>query len=151
MRIVYKRSLTFIGLLIILIACIGVGYLFYDRVISPSTDVAVIDELSVNFLDGASIISNGEYRFSVTNNGSIPAQLMNVPDVTTVNGEEPTQVQFAVSVLGEKMVLQPTETAQIAVVAAWPDDSEDIPEGEVSKTATITLNYQQVTAEDAGD
>lgn len=70
MRIVYKRSLTFIGLLIILIACIGVGYLFYDRVISPSTDVAVIDELSVNFLDGASIISNGEYRFSVTNNGS---------------------------------------------------------------------------------
>ncbi len=70
MRIVYKRSLTFIGLLIILIACIGVGYLFYDRVISPSTDVAVIDELSINFLDGASIISNGEYRFSVTNNGS---------------------------------------------------------------------------------
>lgn len=70
MRIVYKRSLTFIGLLIILIACIGVGYLFYDRVISPSTDVAVIDELSVNFLDGASIISNGEYRFSVTNNGN---------------------------------------------------------------------------------
>lgn len=70
MRIVYKRSLTFIGLLIVLIACIGVGYLFYDRVISPSTDVAVIDELSVNFLDGASIISNGEYRFSVTNNGS---------------------------------------------------------------------------------
>ena len=70
MRIVYKRSLTFIGLLIVFIACIGVGYLFYDRVISPSTDVAVIDELSVNFLDGASIISNGEYRFSVTNNGS---------------------------------------------------------------------------------
>ena len=70
MRIVYKGSLTFIGLLIILIACIGVGYLFYDRVISPSTDVAVIDELSINFLDGASIISNGEYRFSVTNNGS---------------------------------------------------------------------------------
>ena len=70
MRIVYKRSLTFIGLLIVFIACIGVGYLFYDRVISPSTDVAVIDELSINFLDGASIISNGEYRFSVTNNGS---------------------------------------------------------------------------------
>ncbi len=93
----------------------------------------------------------GTYIITVTNNGSIPAQLMNVPDVTTVNGEEPTQVQFAVSVLGEKMVLQPTETAQIAVVAAWPDDSEDIPEGEVSKTATITLNYQQVTAEDAGD
>lgn len=70
MRLVYKRSLTFIALLIIIIACIGIGYLFYDRVIHPETDVAVIDELSINYLDGSSVISNGEYRFSVTNNGS---------------------------------------------------------------------------------
>ena len=70
MRLVYKRSLTFIGLLIILIACVGVGYLFYDQVIHPETEVAVIDELSINYLDGSSVISNGEFRFSVTNNGS---------------------------------------------------------------------------------
>ena len=70
MRLVYKRSLTFIGLLIILIACIGIGYLFYDKVIHPETEVAVIDELSVNYLDGLSVVSNGEFRFSVTNNGS---------------------------------------------------------------------------------
>ena len=91
------------------------------------------------------------YIITVTNNGNIPAKLMSVPDVTTINGEEPTEVQFNVSVLDEKMVLQPTETAQIAVVAAWPNTSEEIPEGEVSKTATITLNYQQVTADDVGD
>lgn len=70
MRLIYKRSLTFIALLIIIIACIGIGYLFYDRVIHPETDVAVIDELSINYLDGSSVIGDGEYRFSVTNNGS---------------------------------------------------------------------------------
>ena len=70
MRLVYKRSLTFIALLIIVIACIGIGYLFYDKVIHPETDVAVIDELSINYLDGSSVIGDGEYRFSVTNNGS---------------------------------------------------------------------------------
>ena len=70
MRIVYKRSLTFIGILIVLIALIGVGYLFYDQVIHPETLVVVSDELSINYLDGNTIISNGEYRFSVTNNGS---------------------------------------------------------------------------------
>ena len=47
--------------------------------------------------------------------------------------------------------IRDSETAQIAVVAAWPNTSEEIPEGEVSKTATITLNYQQVTADDVGD
>ncbi len=70
MRLIYKRSLTFIALLIIIIACIGIGYLFYDKVIHPETDVAVIDELSINYLDGSSVIGDGEYRFSVTNNGS---------------------------------------------------------------------------------
>lgn len=93
----------------------------------------------------------GVYIITVTNNGTIPAKLMSAPDVTTINGEEPTEIQFNVSVLDDKMLLQPTETAQIAVVAAWPDTSSEIPEGEVSKTATITLNYQQATADDVGD
>ena len=69
MRIVYKRSLTFIALLIVLVGCIGVGYLFYDKVISPETLVVVSDELSINYLDSSTIIGNGEYRFSVTNSG----------------------------------------------------------------------------------
>lgn len=69
MRIVYKRSLTFIALLIALVGCIGIGYLFYDKVISPETLVVVSDELSINYLDSSTIIGNGEYRFSVTNSG----------------------------------------------------------------------------------
>ena len=70
MRIVYKRSLFFLGVLIVLIACIGVGYLFYDRVLQNETLVVVDDELSINFMAGDTIITNGEYRFSVTNSGS---------------------------------------------------------------------------------
>lgn len=70
MKIVYKRSLTFIGFLIIIISLIGVGYLFYDKVISNETLVVVQDDLSINYLDSSNIIGNGEFRFSVTNNGS---------------------------------------------------------------------------------
>ena len=69
MRIIYKRSLTLLALLIVLVGCIGIGYLFYDQVIHPETLVVVNDELSINYLDGSTIISDGEYRFSVTNSG----------------------------------------------------------------------------------
>ena len=50
MRIVYKRTLLFIGVLIIAIGCIGIGYLFYDKVIHRDIEVAVQDELSINYL-----------------------------------------------------------------------------------------------------
>lgn len=70
MRIVYKRTLLFIGVLIIAISCIGIGYLFYDKVIHPDIEVAVQDELSINYLDGSTIIQDGRYQFSVTNSGA---------------------------------------------------------------------------------
>lgn len=70
MRIVYKRSLTFIALLIVFVGCIGIGYLFYDQVIDPETLVVVNDELSINYLDSSTITQDGEYRFSVTNSGT---------------------------------------------------------------------------------
>ena len=69
MKLFYKRSLFLIGVLIIGIALIGIGYLFYDKVIHPETEVVVSDELSINYLDGSHVISNGIYRFSVTNDG----------------------------------------------------------------------------------
>ena len=69
MKLFYKRSLFLIGVLIIGIALIGIGYLFYDKVIHPETEVVVSNELSINYLDGSHVISNGIYRFSVTNDG----------------------------------------------------------------------------------
>lgn len=70
MRIVYKRTLLFIGILIIAIGCVGIGYLFYDKVIRQDIEVAVQDELSINYLDGSTIIQDGKYQFSVTNSGA---------------------------------------------------------------------------------
>lgn len=66
MRAIYKRTLIFIGILIGLCMFLGVAYLFYDRIIN-SVEVQVIDELSVNFLNGSLVNVNGDYEFSVTN------------------------------------------------------------------------------------
>ncbi len=88
MKIVYKRSLTFIGFLIILISLIGIGYLFYDRVILNETQVVVNDELSINYLDGLTIITDGEYHFSVTNNGLNDVNYM--IRLTNISGFNPT-------------------------------------------------------------
>lgn len=70
MRIVYKRTLLSIGILIVVIGCIGIGYLFYDKVIHRDIEVAVQDELSINYLSGSTIIQDGKYQFSVTNSGA---------------------------------------------------------------------------------
>lgn len=73
MRIVYKRSLSFIGVLIIICIFIGIMYFFYDRVKNSVTDVLVDGSLSVNFIHGNEITTNGEFAFSVTNNGDTDA------------------------------------------------------------------------------
>lgn len=69
MRLKYKRSLMFLGILIILCAGIGVAYLFYDHILDDGIKVVVDNELSINYLNGNKIKANGEYNFSVTNNG----------------------------------------------------------------------------------
>lgn len=69
MRVRYKRSLTFIAFLIAICGIIGIAYLFYDKVLSNDTIVMVDNELSTNYMNGYKISANGEYKFSVTNNG----------------------------------------------------------------------------------
>ena len=70
MRKRYKRILYFIGLL--LVGCIGLGiaYICYDHVLGPETEVEVVGELSINYIDGKIIDTNKTYNFSVTNNGT---------------------------------------------------------------------------------
>ncbi len=65
----YKRILSFIGLLLGVCIFVGIAYLFYDKVLSNPTDVEVIGELSVNYINGFKIDGNNTYNFSVTNNG----------------------------------------------------------------------------------
>ena len=64
----YKRSLSFLSILIIAIASLGVGYLFYDKVIKDS-DIEVNGTLSINYISGKSFnIKNKEtIKFSVSN------------------------------------------------------------------------------------
>ena len=64
----YKRSLSFLSILIIAIAFLGVGYLFYDKVIKDS-DIEVNGALSINYISGKSfnIKNNETIKFSVSN------------------------------------------------------------------------------------
>lgn len=64
----YKRSLSFLSILIIAIASLGIGYLFYDKVIKDS-DIEVNGALSINYISGKSFnIKNKEtIKFSVSN------------------------------------------------------------------------------------
>ena len=63
----YKRSLSFLSILIIVIASLGVGYLFYDKVIKA--DIEVNGALSINYISGKSfnIKNNEAIKFSVSN------------------------------------------------------------------------------------
>ncbi len=70
MRKKYKRMLLFIGILIISCVFVGVAYLFYEKVTSNETEVLVVGELSINYINGSLIKDNSTYMFSITNNGS---------------------------------------------------------------------------------
>ena len=65
----YKRILSFIGILILSVMAIGIAYLFYEK-ITDDTIVEVVEELSINYLDGNKIDENKIYNFSITNNGA---------------------------------------------------------------------------------
>ncbi len=65
----YKKSLTILGILIVLCSMIEVSYLNYDKK-EPDVETLVEanGELSVNYINGKLIDKNGTYEFSVTNN-----------------------------------------------------------------------------------
>jgi len=69
MRNIYKGTLTIIGILISICSIIGVCYFFYEERTGPGTEVAVVDELSINYINGSKITPNNTYNFSITNNG----------------------------------------------------------------------------------
>lgn len=64
----YKKRLTMLGILIVLCSMIGISYLNYEAEPKIVTVVEANGELSVNYINGKLINSNGTYEFSVTNN-----------------------------------------------------------------------------------
>lgn len=65
----YKKSLTIIGILIVLCSMVEISYLNHEiKKPEIETLVEANGELSVNYINGKLINSNGIYEFSVTNN-----------------------------------------------------------------------------------
>jgi len=69
MRTVYKMFLSILAVLIILVASLGITYLFSDRIISSDLDIEVTKNLSINYLNGKkiSVDKKAEIKFSITN------------------------------------------------------------------------------------
>ncbi len=146
MRIIYKRSLLFIGLLIIVIASIGVGYLFYDHVIHPETLVVVKDQLSINYLDGSTVIEDGEYRFSVTNNGD--SDINYRVFISDINGLEEsvnyTLYSSDANVLGEKKYLGEDENIITDVFIKSLDTQNFVLKVSDNASTTFKINVEKI-------
>ena len=70
MRLRFKSVLIFIFMLFIACAAIGIGYIFYDKVIDKS-DIVVDGDLTINYMNGDvfNLKGNSTINFSITNNG----------------------------------------------------------------------------------
>ncbi|MDE6285025.1 MAG: hypothetical protein K2M17_04700 [Bacilli bacterium] len=72
MRLRFKTTLTFIFILIIACVTLGVGYIFYVKVISDAAVIIVDGNITINYLNGNEFVlkDNAELQFSVTNNSN---------------------------------------------------------------------------------
>lgn len=66
----YKKSLTILGILIVLNSMLGIGYLNHEKIVEFKTLVEANGEISVNYFDGKRINANQKYSFSITNNSN---------------------------------------------------------------------------------
>ena len=71
MRMRFKSALFLIFILIIAVSVIGLGYLFWNEVVS-SPNIVVDGDITINYLDGHKFKSkeNSKISFSVTNNST---------------------------------------------------------------------------------
>ena len=101
MRKIYKTSLSFVGLLIVLTSILGICYLFYDKVIDPSNDIEVNGALSINYVDGKSFNLNEKYtiKFSVSNS-SEEVQYYNIA-FSKIRGEGTYKILYNDSLVTE--------------------------------------------------
>lgn len=97
--------------------------------------------------------AEADYTITVTNNGTIPAMLNGLPEVDTINAQDPEQIQYVVEFAdGDegKYRLEPEESVQFVVAVYWDSNDEVGVTEPVSKEATITLNYTQAPEESGG-
>lgn len=82
------------------------------------------------------------YEVDVTNNGTIDAILDSITGLDEVNAADPVEIQYEINGLNEGEILAAGETKTFTVTVTWTAGT-GIPEGIMSKTSAITLNYIQ--------
>lgn len=88
--------------------------------------------------------ASANYEVTVSNTGTIDAELDTINGVVQANEQEPLDIQFELVGINEGDTLAAGETKTFDVKVSWDVDSEEIPEL-TEKTATISLNYVQST------
>lgn len=85
--------------------------------------------------------ASAQYVVTVANQGSINAKLTGVDGIDAVNKAAPTDITYSINAK-EDDPLASGSTKDYIVTVTWNADSTTIPETK-TKTATITLNYEQ--------
>ncbi len=85
--------------------------------------------------------ASAQYVITVANQGSINAKLTSVDGIESVNKVAPKDITYSIDAKKDD-TLASGATKDYIVTVTWNADSTEIPETK-SKTATITLNYEQ--------
>lgn len=85
--------------------------------------------------------ASAQYVITVANQGSINAKLLSVDGIDTVNKAEPTDVKYSIDAKQDDN-LASGDTKDYVITVTWDAGATTVPETK-TKTATITLNYEQ--------
>lgn len=89
--------------------------------------------------------ASAEYDVTVTNNGTIPAALSSITNLTALNASAPSYITYTTTGVTAGTTLAANGgTNVLHVVVTWDSASAPVTSG-ASKAATITLSYDQDT------
>lgn len=104
-------------------------------------DLAYTDTSATFSVDLKQPGASATYKVTVANEGSINAVLKSVDGIETANAAAPTTVKYSIDAVADD-TLNAGNTKVYTVTVTWDANDESIPET-TTKTATITLNYEQ--------
>lgn len=85
--------------------------------------------------------ASAQYIVTVANQGNINAVLTSVDGIDTANAAAPTDITYSINANADDE-LNAQSSKDYTVTVTWNANATTIPETK-SKTATITLNYEQ--------
>lgn len=83
------------------------------------------------------------YDITVTNLGTIEAELKEITDLATINAADPTDIKFTVTPASENAaILSASATHKYTVTVEWLATAEEVP-AVTEKSAVINFDYEQ--------